>query len=486
MMSLETTLDDLKRANPGREDVEFAITSLDVTGLPVWSVTQWQHDGEMINGIGYGPSDLRARVGAWAELLEQTGSHGVTKLPQTRGSFNDLDGEKIDPRALRLPAGTAYDHDVPLTWVQVRRYEAGRELADLPPVWCPIEAVATHSYDLGDAVKTPLFQPISNGNGAGDTMDRAICHGLLELVQRDGNSAGYRAVDRHIRVELDDVRNEETKRLLAKLDEAGIEVIVKLADTNLGMANLYVVGHEREPGTTPHPIMLSGCGEAAHPDREAALQKALYEFCASRVRKFFTHGPIAQLQHLFPQGYLQKFRENPASVEESRSFDDCRRLAHMSSGEVMALMKQQVFRVEETVKFSALPTVEPAAVDQVPTLLAETVRRFEAENLPIYVAEYHQGEGTAACKVIVPAMEVETMTYQRIGRRNLDRLTSRGFDFVGYGEPPAGANRVLLPDGEAAWLDSAKLAAQIGDQYCLYREPEVHAVALADEQEGAA
>ena len=35
-------------------------------------------------------------------------------------------------------------------------------------------------------------------------MDRALCHGLLELVQRDGNSAGYRAVDRHIKVELDD------------------------------------------------------------------------------------------------------------------------------------------------------------------------------------------------------------------------------------------------------------------------------------------
>ena len=491
MPDLDQTLANLKQACPGREDVAFAITSLDVTGVPVWSVTQWQHDGEMINGIGYGPTDVRAQVGAWAELLEQAASHGVVDLPTTRGSYETLDGgggEAIDPRALRLPAGTDYDHTRELTWVKVRRYERGKPLADMPQVWCPIEAVATHAYDLPEGQGgAALFQPISNGSGAGDTMDRALTHALLELVQRDGNSAGYRAVDRHVRIDLGEdnahVRDPDTRALLDKLDEAGIEVIVKLADTNLGMTNLYVVGHERDPEQAPHPIVLSACGEAAHPDREAALSKALLEFCASRVRKLFTHGPLDVMRHLFPDGYLDKFRANPASVEEARSFEEVRRLVNLSANDTMKLMQRDCFKVAETVSFAELPTVEPGSLDAMPDLLAEVVGRFDAEDggLPIYVAPLHEGQHTAACKVVVPAMEVETMTYYRTGRRNLDRLTKRGFDFLGYGSPPDGADRVLLPDGADAWLDKRKLDAQVGDYYCLYREPEVHAIALASE-----
>jgi ribosomal protein S12 methylthiotransferase accessory factor len=431
----------------------------------------------MINGIGYGESDVRARVGAWAELLEQTGSHvAASRFEKRTATFDELD-DAIDPRALRLPAGTSYDHQTPLTWVPVWRYEKDVPYDQQAKVWCPIEAVATHAYDLGPGV-TPMFQPISNGNGAGDTLDRALVHGLLELVQRDGNSAGYRAVDRHVRVELDDVRTPETRELLQRLDDAGIEVIVKLSDTNLGMTNLYVVGHERVPSNAPHPIVLTGCGEAAHPDREAALSKALLEFCASRVRKLFTHGPIGMMEHLFPDGYLDRFRQNPATVEESRSFDDVRRLAHMSYDETMDLMGRDVFVVEETTKFSELPTVDPAAVGTIPKLLDVVADRFAAEGLPIYWAAYDVTPSTASCKAIVPQMEVETMTYYRVGRRNLDRLLSRGFDFVGYGPPPAGADRVLLEGGGEAWMDRDKVDRQVGEHYCLYREPEIHAIAL--------
>ena len=492
--SLDDVLGRLRAGCPGVEAAEFAITPLDVTGVPVWSVTQWQADGEMINGIGYGPTDARARVGAWAELLEQAGSHDAARRwPKRRATYDELvaAGENaLDPRALRLPAGTEYAHDRPCVWVEAKTYDADKPPAEHEPIWVILEAAATHGYDLvgpdgGDFPGDPLFQPISNGSGAGDTMARALSHALLELVQRDGNSANYRAVDRGTRVDLDDVRHEPTRELLDKLDQCGIEVVAKLADTNLGMTNLYVVGHEREPEKVAHPIMLSACGEAAHPDREAALHKATLEFCASRARKFFTHGPIDRMEHLFPPGYLEKFRASPASVEESRSFEDVRKLVNMTAGEVMGLLADNVFRVEETVKFSDLPTVPPASVADVPDLLAETVRRFSAEGLPIHWLDCTPGgaAGVAACKAIVPAMEVETMTYHRVGRRNIDRLARRGFGFVGYGDPPTGADRVLLPDDTPAWMDRAKLDAQVGDLYCLYREPEVHAIALGEEAE---
>ena len=493
---LETIIERLEKSCPGGESVEFAITPLDRTGLPVWSVTRWMADGEMINGIGYGHSDARARVGGWAELLEQAGSHSAARRwPRRVATFNELrqgGEEAVDPRTLRLPAGSDYDHDRPCVWVRARRYEQGVPFDEQRTAWTILESAATHSYDLAGPANSPfpfapLFQPISNGNGAGDTMARALSHGLLELVQRDGNSAGYRAVDRGIRIDLDDVRHEPTRELLAKLDAEGIEVIAKLADTNLGMTNLYVVGHERDPSDAPHPIVLSGCGEAAHPDREAALYKALTEFCASRVRKLFTHGPLAVMEHLFPPGYIERFRQNPATVEESRSFDEVRRLAHMTADGVMDLLAGNVFRVDETIRFGDLPTVEYGSVDDTDALLAETAKRFDAEGLPIHWVDYTPERGgggdCSACKAIVGPMEVETMTYRRVGRRNIDRLMRRGFAFVGYGEPPPGAARVSLADGGAAWIDVQKLEAQVGELYCLYREPEIHAVALKDEQE---
>src|SRR3712207_8772471 len=95
------------------------------------------------------------------------------------------------------------------------------------------------------------------------------------LVQRDGNSATYRALDNGVAVSLDVVRDPETRALLDRIDRAGIDVIVKLASTDFGVVNLYVVGAERDPGETPHPLALSACGEAADPDREKALKKAL-------------------------------------------------------------------------------------------------------------------------------------------------------------------------------------------------------------------
>ncbi|BAM04067.1 YcaO-like family protein [Phycisphaera mikurensis] len=488
MPDLQTTLDRLRRLAPEARSFEFAITPLDVTGVPVWSVTQWQEDGEMINGIGYGPSDTRALVGTWAELLEQTAAHRAGAALQRRvASLHGLRAEgldAVDPRRLRLPAGTAWDEHRELTWVKVRRHVDGVAWADQPEAWIPVEAAVTHTYDLRLAEgERPLYQPVSNGNGAGDTYERALGHGLLELVQRDGNSAGYRALDRGIRVDLDRVEDPISRNLLTTLDKLGIEVIVKLADTNLGMTNLYVVGHERDPAACPHPVMLSGCGEAAHPDREAALQKALLEFCASRVRKFFSHGPLDRMEHLFPDGYLAAFRANPATVEESRSFEGVRDLVNLTAEETMALLEPTIFRVEATVRFSELPTVEPARVDTPEKLLDEVLARYAAEGLDVFHLDCLPDgpTGLAACKAIVPEMEVETVTYHRIGARNLDRLVGRGSDLAGYGRPPAGARPVPLPDGRDAWLATPKLDERMEPLYALYREPEVHAIALAEE-----
>lgn len=479
--SLGAVTDAYKRIVPPGRAFELDLTPLDVTGVPVWNASVWT-DATWENGIGYGPTAAAAKLSAWAELAEFNATCVACRdLPRVRASYAELRarGEgAIDPLTLRLPVGTDYTERRELLWLRGARHGTGA------PVWVPVEAVASSFEDLPPDAPVPLFTPISNGSGAGDTLERALAHALLELAQRDGNSAGYRALDRGVRLDLDDVRDAATRALLARLDAAGIDVLAKLADVTLGMASVYVVGRERDAARCPFPLMLSGCGEAAHPDRGVALRKALFEFCASRARKRFVHGPLAPLDGVCPPEYLALARARPPTVEESRSFAAISEWAELPASEVLRRLEDSVFRVERTVPFSSLPTTpaeEPA------TLLKTVAARYALDGLDVVYVDLLPPSAPVRCvRAVVGAMEVETVTYGRVGPRNLRRLLARGCPWVGLG---TGGPRVPLTAaderalGGPAWFDFAACARDVEPLYALYREPEAHAVAVARERE---
>jgi ribosomal protein S12 methylthiotransferase accessory factor len=92
------------------------------------------------------------------------------------------------------------------------------------------------------------------------------------------------------------------------------------------------------------------------------------------------------------------------------------------------------------------------------------------------------GDAVAA-KVLVPGLEVETMSYGRIGERGVRRLLDRGEPLVAVGADPGGWARVhLTADAEdrlggPAWFDRAGADRRVGALYALYREPGRHTVA---------
>jgi hypothetical protein len=97
------------------------------------------------------------------------------------------------------------------------------------------------------------------------------------------------------------------------------------------------------------------------------------------------------------------------------------------------------------------------------------------------------GQAVAA-KVLVPGLEVETMSYRRIGERGVRRLLDRGEPLVAVGRRPGGDDAAgwarvhLTADAEErlggpAWFDRAGADARVGALYALYREPGRHAVA---------
>ena len=476
------------------EVFEFPLTPLDTTGIPVWSAATWV-DGEFTGGIGYGETDDRARTGAWGELAEGVFVHRLHgEHAARRASYRVLreGGEDaVDPLRLRLPVGTDYTEDTERLWVQARRVGRGGA------AWVLLDEAVAHTHNLPEGYR-PLYTPITNGLGAGDTRERAVSHGLLELVQRDASSVGYRAFDRGLVIDLDGVEDPVSREWIDRLQDAGITLMAKLADTPLGIPVIYVEGRERDLDAMPHPLVLTGAGEGAHPDRERALRKALLEYGASRVRKRFAHGPLGDLDGVVPADYLARVREAGVAPEEARATDAVAEWAGLDAREQLRRLEGTWFREAERLPFSALPTHDVA--DDPAALVAFVTERLADAGLEAFAVDLSPpGSPVAVVKTIVPGLEVETVTYGRIGPRNLRRLLDRiragdhvvHPDIVGIGRPPAEAQAVpLAPDGEAAlggpaWVHLDLVEEALGPLYAMYREPAEHVVGLRAERGGA-
>ena len=229
----------------------FALTPLDRSGIACWNAIFLNRDGTRWHGVappgvGYGTDDAGAIIGTTGELAEAVHSAvQIHRMPRRTASYGRLRAEVgerhvADPLTLCLPAGSAVDWDTVLEWVPAHRWPGGET------VWMPMDIAACSVGDLTPGYE-PFTTPITNGLGAGPTLDFAVGHGVCELLQRDGNGLGFRAMDRGIVLDLGDgPADPRTRAMLARLGEMGIEVIPKFATDEFGTANVYCVGAERD------------------------------------------------------------------------------------------------------------------------------------------------------------------------------------------------------------------------------------------------
>ncbi len=452
----------------------FRIDSLDRIGIPVAQANLLLPDEPATIGYGYGFEPIEAEVGALGELCEEVHVGAWVKhAPRVVASYTELvraRGERgvVDPLTLCLAAGSPYTPDTPLSWVEARRWPS-EEAVMVPREW-----IAAYPYQLGED-KPRLIMPITNGLGAGFDHGHAIAHGLMELLQRDGNVITYRALDQGVAVELDAVAEPEVVRLLDHLRSLGIEVTVKLACTDFGIPNLYVVGDDHGDPTVP--IQVTSCGEAAHPDRARSLRKALVVFCGSRYRKAAKHGPIDRVRQVMPRDYVERqMKVAMLGEEEPRALEAMSEWVAQDGAELRRRLSASVFSRKRTVKLSELPTVAPEAVARGEDRLRMLADRLSSDGLGIiYVDCSPEGSPVKVVKTIVPGLEAETMSYHRIGWRGVRRLRERR-DPLLLDAPAEGAQRVRLrPEDEVrcggpAWLDTALADRLVGGLYPMYRE----------------
>lgn len=483
--ALDRTAERFRSALGNGELLEFAVTELDRVGTPVWA-TWWRGSGKGTGGIGYGATPAHARVGGLGELVENAASaHSLRGARRDHGSYREAvrrhgSHAVVDPRLLGLPAGVPFDDDRPLQWLAMRR------LPDDAEVWVPAEFVASEPTDLPGEPPPGgwLTTPVTNGLGAGTSREQAVRHGLLEVLQRDGNGLTFRALDAGRVIDLDGVTDPVTTATLQRLRAVGIEVVAKLAATDFGLVNVDVVGAAPDDDL----LAASGCGEAVHADREEALRKAVLEFASSRARKLFMHGPVDRVLALAPPGYADVVAAVDPATDEPRVLGAMVEWLRLPEERWRPAFERTVLREVERVPFTTLPT----APGHLP--LAEVTDRVTAEGFDVLVrdlatadedAEGPAGTGVAAAKVVVPGLEVETVAYARLGERNLRRLLDAGRDdLVRVGDRPSGWVQVHLTEeaqdrvGGPAWLDRSALDRVPGLLFPLYREPARHAAPL--------
>jgi len=477
-------IDAYAQALPPGELLEFSTAPFDRLNLPCRTATFFAEDGRTRGGAGYGFTDSQALVGAMGEMTEEfAASRAVLTRPRETGSYAEMVQKHgasgvADPLTLCLDSGGAYTAAMPLEWTPAKRLATGET------VWVPVEFVATYRGDVG---ANPLVTPITNGLGAGLTEAQAVAHGLLELLQRDGNGLQIRALATETALDLSTVADPGARQLLDLLDKNGVDIVVKVASTDFGLPGFYVAGIDREAVSNGLPIRTAGGGEAVHPVAEIALQKALLEFCAARARMAFFHGPLETVACLTPPGYLDRMLPGvDPNAQEPRALAEMVRWLGLPLEELRGLLSPRVLRVGTQVAFSGLPTTSLSLTHDKNALLADVAGRLYAGGFDILVADFSEfANGVHAVKVLVPGLEVETLSYGRIGERNVRRLMAQPEQLAGVGPAPENARRVLLTaDAEArlggpAWLDWVGVERVVGPLYALYREPGRHAAPLA-------
>ncbi len=262
--ALQTAITLYRAALPPGEVHTFRIDPIDRLGIPILDATYMPTTAaDYTYGVGYGATADEALVGAYGELCEDYfHTEACLVIEFERGTFPAMRERYgadavIDPMTLALEAGTERVDERHLRWAPVTRLRDGAEC------WCPAEFVVSYESHVPD-YPDQLTTAITNGMGAGDTLERALLHGLCELLQRDGNADSFRALDQG-KVIPHEALPAEVAELVDRLAERNFYVTTKLARVTCGCASVYAVGRDAFSGEA-FPLSVTACGEAADPD----------------------------------------------------------------------------------------------------------------------------------------------------------------------------------------------------------------------------
>ncbi len=366
----------------------------------------WKPAEAMIPG-GKGTTDAQARASALCEALERYSGEFQGDEPRRSGSFSGLEPVAIHPNdcmgfsesqyarreetnavadSFRTFVPARFDPDSVVEWTPVWSLTHERERL-LPTAYCYYGAqVPGHDACLAD----------SNGNAAGNTIEEAILHGLLELVERDHVALWWFNRLRVPAVDLESLADPWLDSVLARFaaDERRVWALDLTAD--LGIP---VVAAVTTPGSRPGGV---GLGFGAHLDITRAAVRAVTELVqlgAGTPSGGAGHGPpeavdAAASSYLHaaegPTGQTTQLRDGRMTGDLRADLEGCRRSLEAAGLEVLVLDQTRPDVGLPVVKVTApglrhfWPRFAPGRLYDVPVELGLTPQRLsEAQLNPV-------------------------------------------------------------------------------------------------------
>ncbi len=257
------------------------ITDLDRIGIPVHSVTRPSAaKGAVSVYSGKGVSDEQSRISAVMEAVERCLGEASRdnldiKEPHIReewivDSYSHLEEfeNPVDPNELILPQPLSPES--PIEWVR------GWDLLADEDVLVPANAVY-HPYNPPPSVFR-LFRSDTNGFAAGNSIEEAILHGLLEVVERDAYSIAEGTRETGSRIVLDP-SDGTPYTLFKKFTDAMVDVYLWNLPSETGIPTVLAALDDR---ALRDPALLV-IGAGAHLDPAVAVTRALTEAAQSRL-----------------------------------------------------------------------------------------------------------------------------------------------------------------------------------------------------------
>lgn len=372
--SPEETLARVEKALPAAGITRVAdITSLDRIGIPVFSsIRPTAGRGAVSVYNGKGATPVEARVSAIMEGIERYSA----EVPPGEDLFIDrypCAGEglsALDPSLLILPRNA--DPLMPIPWVE------GYDIAADDRVLVPASAVF---HPLPERYPR-LFRTSTNGLASGNTLEEAVFHALMEVIERDAWSLAE--VSRRTGPRVTAIDEPLPRDLLSRFSAAEVEVFVKDITSDLGIPTFAAVSDDLQ---LRDPSLLT-IGMGTHTSAGIALLRALTEVAQSRLTQI--HGA----------------REDTptADVRKRMGYDRVRR------------MNKYWFDADGEEPFSRIPSYD---TDDFLSDIRLTIGRLKAAGFGRVIAvDLTRPEiGVPVVRVIVPGLEAYAMDQERMGAR---------------------------------------------------------------------
>lgn len=367
------------------------ITDLDRVGIPVFSaIRPSAAQGAISIYSGKGAIETNARISAIMESFERClaeqpeVSINLSGVPlnaeRTVDTYESL-GESypaLYPDALLLPQPVA--EFTSLEWVM------GHDLMNDVEVFVPANAVF-HPYNPQNG--SQLFRSNTNGLASGNTMEEAVLHGLLEVIERDALSiAEYtRNPGKEIVLSERDGLNYELKR---RMEETGIMVRLWLLDSDIDIPTVVAALDDtvlRDPA-----LLVMGAG--SHLSPEIAVMRALTEAAQSRV----------------------------VQIHGAREDTDRERVVRTFGYEHMRKLNSYWYQDADTVSMDEMQnssSTTPAA--NIKTVL----ERLEGIADGAIIVNLSRGVSVPVIRAIIPEFEVYTLDHERKGERIRKKRVAR-------------------------------------------------------------